>query len=106
VVPVEDARQLYPPDRPSFVELLRSIPEDIEFERDPSPFREVDHERLVARHRCPQRLRTSEKHYPARYGCLVDNRTDALYLSTITAAEIEAGINKLFRTARCDGQMR
>jgi hypothetical protein len=42
VVPVEDARQLYPPDRPSFVELLRSIPEDIEFERDPSPFREVD----------------------------------------------------------------
>jgi toxin FitB len=27
-----------------------------------------------------------------------DNRTDALYLSTITAAEIEAGIAKLFRT--------
>jgi antitoxin Phd len=42
VVPVEDARRLYPPDRPSFVELLRAIPEDIEFERDRSPFREVD----------------------------------------------------------------
>ncbi len=42
VVPVEEARRLYPIDRPSFVELLRAIPEAIEFERDPSPLREAD----------------------------------------------------------------
>jgi hypothetical protein len=42
VVSVEDARRLYPAERPSFVELLRAIPEAIEFERDPSPLREVD----------------------------------------------------------------
>ena len=42
VVPVEDARRLYPPDRPSFVELLMSIPEDLETERDPSPLRVPD----------------------------------------------------------------
>ena len=42
VVPVQDAQRLYPSDRPSFVELLRAIPEAIEFERDQSPFRKVD----------------------------------------------------------------
>jgi antitoxin Phd len=42
VVPVEDARRLYPAERPSFIELLRAIPEPIEFERVPSPLREVD----------------------------------------------------------------
>jgi antitoxin Phd len=42
VVPVEDARRLYPPDRPSFVELPRAIPEAIEFERDSTPLREAD----------------------------------------------------------------
>jgi antitoxin Phd len=42
VVPVQDAQRLYPSDRPSFVELLRAIPEAIEFERDQSPFREID----------------------------------------------------------------
>ena len=41
VVPVEDARRLYGADRPSFAELLRAIPEAIEFERDPSPMRDV-----------------------------------------------------------------
>ena len=42
VVPVDDARRLYPIDKPSFVALLKSIPVDIEFERDPSPLRVPD----------------------------------------------------------------
>jgi prevent-host-death family protein len=42
VVPVEDARRLYPEKRPSFVDLLLSIPEDLEIERNASPFREAD----------------------------------------------------------------
>jgi antitoxin Phd len=42
VVPVQDAQRLYPPRRPSFVDLLREIPEAIEFERDPTPLREAD----------------------------------------------------------------
>jgi prevent-host-death family protein len=42
VVPVEDARRLYPVERPSFADLLLSIPEDLEIERDASPFREAD----------------------------------------------------------------
>jgi prevent-host-death family protein len=42
VVPVEDARRLYP-DRPSsFVDLLLSFPGGVEFERDQAPLREVD----------------------------------------------------------------
>ena len=39
VVPVEDARRLYTTWRPSFADLLMSLPEDLETERDPSPFR-------------------------------------------------------------------
>jgi len=42
VVPVEDARRLYPEDRPAFVDLLLSFPGDVEFERDRTPLREVD----------------------------------------------------------------
>jgi prevent-host-death family protein len=42
VVPVEEARRLYPSDRPIFVELLRAIPEAIESERDPTVLREAD----------------------------------------------------------------
>jgi antitoxin Phd len=42
VVPVQDARRLYPSDLPSFVELLRAIPEAIDFERDPTPLRAPD----------------------------------------------------------------
>jgi antitoxin Phd len=42
VVPVEDARRLYPAKRPSFAELLMSVPEDLETERDPSPLRVPD----------------------------------------------------------------
>jgi antitoxin Phd len=42
VVPVEDARRLYPVDKPGFVALLKSIPVDIEFERDLSALRVPD----------------------------------------------------------------
>jgi len=42
VVPVEDARRLYPENKPSLVDLLLSFPGDIEFERDQVPLREVD----------------------------------------------------------------
>jgi prevent-host-death family protein len=42
VVPVEDARRLYSIDKPSFAELLKSIPDDLEFERDTSPLRAPD----------------------------------------------------------------
>jgi hypothetical protein len=42
VVPVEDAQRLYTAKRPSFAELLMSIPEDLETERDPSPLRVPD----------------------------------------------------------------
>ncbi|MBC8792132.1 MAG: type II toxin-antitoxin system Phd/YefM family antitoxin [Tagaea sp. CACIAM 22H2] len=42
VVPVEDARRLYPKSRPSFADLLLSFPGGVEFERDHTPLREVD----------------------------------------------------------------
>jgi antitoxin Phd len=42
IVPVEDARRLYGSGRPSFVDLLMSLPEDLETERDPSLFRVPD----------------------------------------------------------------
>ena len=42
VMPVEDARRLYPTDWPSFAALLMGIPHAVESERDPSPLREAD----------------------------------------------------------------
>jgi len=42
VMPVEDARQLYPSDQPSFAALLMGIPHAVETERDPSSLREAD----------------------------------------------------------------
>lgn len=42
VVPVEDARRLYPQNRPSFADLLLSFPGGVEFDRDHTPSREVD----------------------------------------------------------------
>jgi prevent-host-death family protein len=42
VVPVEDARRLYADGRPSFADLLLSVPEDLETERDPTPMRVPD----------------------------------------------------------------
>jgi hypothetical protein len=41
-VPVEHARRLYPEDRSSFIDLLLSFPDGIEFERDHAPLRELD----------------------------------------------------------------
>ena len=42
VVPVEHADRLYESQRPSFADLLMSIPEDFEPDGERSPFREVD----------------------------------------------------------------
>ena len=42
VVPLADARRLYPVDKPSFAEMLMSIPEDLDTERDSTPLREAD----------------------------------------------------------------
>jgi prevent-host-death family protein len=42
VVPVGDARKLYPDDRPSLITLLMQIPEPIDVERDLTPPRDVD----------------------------------------------------------------
>lgn len=42
LVPVEDARRLYPENRPSFADLLLAFPGDIAFERDQMPAREID----------------------------------------------------------------
>lgn len=42
VIPVEDARRLYPEDRLSFAELLLSFPGGGEFDRDQTPLREAD----------------------------------------------------------------
>jgi hypothetical protein len=41
-VPVEEAKRICSNDRPSFADLLMSIPEDLETERDPSPLRVPD----------------------------------------------------------------
>lgn len=42
IVPVEDARRLYPEDPPSFANLLLSFPGGEEFGRDRTPLREFD----------------------------------------------------------------
>jgi antitoxin Phd len=42
LVPVEDARRLYPDDRPSFADLLLSFPDGLMVERDATPLRDVE----------------------------------------------------------------
>ena len=42
LVSVEDARRLYPDNKPSFADLLLSFPGGLEFERDTTPLREVE----------------------------------------------------------------
>jgi antitoxin Phd len=42
VVPMEQAKRIYPADRPSFVSLLMRIPHPLETEHDASPLREAD----------------------------------------------------------------
>jgi prevent-host-death family protein len=43
VVSVEDARRLYPENKPSFADFLLSFPGPLpEFERDQTPLREID----------------------------------------------------------------
>jgi antitoxin Phd len=41
IVPFDEGRRLYPDDRPSFADLLLSMPHELEFERDGSPLRDV-----------------------------------------------------------------
>jgi len=41
-VPIEEAKRLYPTDRPSFAALLMGIPYAVETERDTSPLRKAD----------------------------------------------------------------
>ena len=42
VVPVEEAKRLYPTNRPSFAALLMGIPDALGIERDNAPLRETD----------------------------------------------------------------
>jgi antitoxin Phd len=42
VVPIEEAKRLYPSEQPSFAALLMGIPHAVETERDASPLREAD----------------------------------------------------------------
>ena len=42
LVPIADARRIYPEDHPSFADLLLSFPGGMPFERDQTPLREVD----------------------------------------------------------------
>jgi prevent-host-death family protein len=42
LVPVEDARKLYPEKKADFVEHLLAFPGGIELERDPTPIRDID----------------------------------------------------------------
>jgi antitoxin Phd len=42
VVPVDEAKRLYPAERPSFAALLMGIPDVVETERNTSPLREAD----------------------------------------------------------------
>jgi prevent-host-death family protein len=42
LVPVESAKQLYPEHRPSFVDVLLDFPGGVEFDRDPTPLRDID----------------------------------------------------------------
>jgi prevent-host-death family protein len=42
LVSVEDARRLYSEGRPSLADLLLSFPGGVEFERDPTPARDID----------------------------------------------------------------
>jgi antitoxin Phd len=42
VVPLVHAERIYPAIHPSFADLLMSIPEDLETERDRTPLRNVD----------------------------------------------------------------
>ncbi len=42
LVPVRDAERLYPQQPPSVLDMLRSIPGELDIERDTTPMRELD----------------------------------------------------------------
>jgi len=39
---MDAAKRLYPEERPSFAEVLLSFPGGVEFDRDPTPMRDID----------------------------------------------------------------
>lgn len=42
IVPFEDGRRIFPDTKPSFADLLLSMPHELQIERDQTPMREVD----------------------------------------------------------------
>lgn len=42
VVPIDEARKLYPDSNASFIDFLMTFPGGIEFERDDTPLRDID----------------------------------------------------------------
>jgi prevent-host-death family protein len=42
IVPIEEARKLYPESQSRFVDHLLAFPGGVEFERDETPMREID----------------------------------------------------------------
>ncbi len=42
IAPFGEGRRIYPADRPSFAELLLSVPHELEIERDQSSVRDLD----------------------------------------------------------------
>lgn len=42
IVPIDEGLRIFPETRPSFADLLLSMPHELEIERDPTPLREVD----------------------------------------------------------------
>lgn len=42
IVPIEEGRRIFPDTKPSFADLLLSMPHELEIERDQTPMREVD----------------------------------------------------------------
>lgn len=42
IMPIADARKIYPAETPSFVDFLMTFPGGVEFERSESPMRDAD----------------------------------------------------------------
>ncbi|WP_284180349.1 type II toxin-antitoxin system prevent-host-death family antitoxin [Rhabdaerophilum sp. SD176] len=42
IVPIEEGRRIFPDTKPSFADLLLSMPHELQIERDQTPMREVD----------------------------------------------------------------
>lgn len=42
IVPIEEGRRVFPDTKPSFADLLLSMPHELQIERDQTPMRQVD----------------------------------------------------------------